>query len=266
MLANTLGAITESIANSSVTYNSFISAWVSMICFSMQLYFDFSGYSDMAIGMAKIFGFDFKENFNYPYIASSISDFWKRWHISLTSFFREYIYIPLGGKYTNQIRNLLIVWLLTGIWHGAHYNFILWGIYYFSLIMLEKFVIMKYVKIDNLYIKNILCHAITLFLIIIGNTIFYFTNLTKLFDTISIMLLINRSQFSDVYTISLLRENFIFLIISILFTTPYVTELIRDKGYIVNPYFKTIVSAALILLSTFELLTQSYNPFLYFRF
>ena len=149
LLANTLGAVYTTIQASGAKNTSVLGAWLGIICYTLQIYFDFSGYSDMAIGLGKVFGFEFCENFNYPYIASSVTDFWRRWHISLSTWFKEYVYIPLGGnrcKTPRVIFNLMVVWLLTGLWHGAAWNFIIWGVYYGVLLIIEKYVLGKVLK------------------------------------------------------------------------------------------------------------------------
>ena len=257
----------------------------------------------MAIGLSKMFGFTFPENFNYPYIATSITDFWKRWHISLSSFFREYVYIPLGGKYKHQIRNLFIVWFLTGLWHGANYNFIIWGLYYFVFLVIEKFILDKIFKNIPKIIKNLFGYIFTIFIVMIANTIFYFTNLNELINHLKVMFLINKNPLTDIYVNSSFRENFFLIIFAMIICTP-ILKIIKNKIFRneiissnknkkndnainnnlkiqkannksftdLNIYsntemiFDTLIIIALMSLSTFELLGQSYNPFLYFRF
>lgn len=178
IIANTMGTLTTNIF-ATTDENGVVGTWVGMIAYTFQIYFDFSGYSDMACGLGNMMGFEFLKNFNYPYIAKSITDFWRRWHISLSTWFKEYVYIPLGGNrkgVKRQILNLLIVWGLTGLWHGAAYNFVLWGLYYGLLLILEKFVLKKF--LDRL--PSFVQHIYTLFIIIIGWGLFYFTDVGQL--------------------------------------------------------------------------------------
>ena len=280
IVANVLGNVADTMLHMNVDKISILTSWYGIFVFSLQFYLDFSGYSDMAIGLSKMFGFTFPENFNYPYIATSITDFWKRWHISLSSFFREYVYIPLGGKYRYQIRNLFIVWFLTGLWHGASYNFIIWGLYYFIFLVIEKFILDKIFKNINVIIKNFFGYIFTIFIVMIANTIFYFTDLNELINHIKIMFFIDKSSFTDIYVYSSFRENFFLIIFAIIICTPLL-KIIKNKIFGNSLYdninsknkysnkemiFDTFVIIILMALSTFELLGQSYNPFLYFRF
>ena len=177
LIANPMGMLTEQIFAGQ--NNGVLGTWIGMISFTFQIYFDFSGYSDMACGLGNMLGFEFLKNFNYPYISKSITDFWRRWHISLSSWFKEYVYIPLGGNrkgVPRQIVNLLVVWGLTGLWHGASYNFMLWGLYYGLLLILEKFVLKKY--LDRL--PSAVQHIYTLIIVVIGWGLFYFTDINQL--------------------------------------------------------------------------------------
>ena len=303
IVANVLGNVADTMLHMNGENISVLTSWYGIFIFSLQFYLDFSGYSDMAIGLSKMFGFTFPENFNYPYIATSITDFWKRWHISLSSFFREYVYIPLGGKYRHQIRNLFIVWFLTGLWHGANYNFIIWGLYYFVFLVIEKFILDKIFKFLPIFIKNFFGFIFTIFIVMIANTIFYFTNLSELINHLKIMLFINKNPITNMYVISSFRENFFLIIFAIIICTPILkiikNKIFKNKNIVsynnakinnsinnnlkiqkaknksftdLNIYsnfemiFDTCVIIILMSLSTFELLGQSYNPFLYFRF
>ena len=239
--------------------------WLGAIAYTLQIYFDFSGYSDMAIGLGKMFGFTYPENFNYPYIASSITDFWRRWHMSLSSWFRDYVYIPLGGNRVPKWRwflNIFIVWLLTGFWHGASYNFILWGLYFGVILVIEKLFLLKVLKYAYV-IRNIY----SLLLIIIGWVIFNCSGVEQIRLFLSAM-------FSSLphFSIEFMNElNYAYLIIyfilGILFCTPvmkYVTEWM-NKIAITG----VIYDAALVLIlavCVMFLINNSYNPFLYFRF
>ena len=268
LIANNVGYITTHVMSQSPTTYGFIGAIISMLCYTLQIYFDFSGYSDMAIGIGKILGFSFPENFNYPYIASSITDFWRRWHITLSSWFKEYVYIPLGGnrvKWYRHIINILIVWLLTGLWHGASINFLLWGLYYGIFLIIEKYLLKKVLDKTPAFIK----HIYTLIIIIIGWTIFYNTNLTDLLNTFKSLIgyygLGNIKVF--VYTESLTVVNIIAVIFGLLLSTP-VFKLINDKLGKNKLYItiKDIVLILLFILCIVYLISGSYNPFIYFRF
>lgn len=243
---------------------SFLGSWFGMFLFALQIYFDFSGYSDMAIGMGQFFGFRFKENFNYPYIAASVSDFWRRWHISLGSFFREYVYIPLGGNKVSKSRlviNLLLVWMLTGLWHGASWNFVLWGLYYGVFIIIEKLS-----GIEKVKISKIIKIPITLIIVLIGWALFYYIDLSLCITHIKAMLFIDNSGFIDGNTVFVFKENIFVIIIAVLCSIP-LPKKIKDKlnGRIFIA-IKAICLFGLFVLSIIYLVGQSFNPFLYFRF
>ena len=268
LIANNVGYITTHVMNQIPTTYGFIGAIISMLCYTLQIYFDFSGYSDMAIGIGKILGFSFPENFNYPYIANNITDFWRRWHITLSSWFKEYVYIPLGGnrvKWYRHIINILIVWLLTGLWHGASINFLLWGLYYGIFLIIEKYLLKKVLDKTPAFIK----HIYTIIIIVIGWTIFYNTNLTDLLNTFKSLIgyygLGNIKVF--VYTESLTVVNIIAVIFGLLLSTP-VFKLINDKLGKNKLYItiKDIVLILLFILCIVYLISGSYNPFIYFRF
>lgn len=266
LLANNCGQIVDNLQKAGVS--SVGGAWLLAIAFALQLYFDFSGYSSMAIGLGKMFGFEFLENFNFPYAADSITDFWRRWHISLGSFFREYVYIPLGGNRVGVFRNILnilIVWALTGIWHGASWNFMLWGVYYGILLIIEKFLLKK-VKAAMPKAVNII---VTLFFVLIGWCLFYFTDMSQAMTQISHMFGIGSSGLFDSTSLYYVKRNLGLLIISVLTCIPWPSILKTDKetGFVkfLN-VIKPIVATAFLLLSICALVGQSYNPFLYFRF
>lgn len=258
ILANTLGEIVTIFA--SLSQKTIISNWLVGISYSLQIYFDFSGYSDMAIGLGLMLGFRFLENFNYPFIASSITDFWRRWHISLSSFFRDYVYIPLGGNRVSKKRwifNLFVVWFLTGLWHGASYNFILWGLYFFILLILEKLFLNKFVK------NKIFSHIYTIILVIISFVIFRETDISELFITLKSMFGFNNLKWINTETIYYLKNFSVFLIISIVLSTPIV-KLIKQK--INKPIIEYVGCFILLVIVTSYLVSSSSNPFLYFRF
>lgn len=258
ILANTLGEIVTIFA--SLSQKTIISNWLVGISYSLQIYFDFSGYSDMAIGLGLMLGFRFLENFNYPFIASSITDFWRRWHISLSSFFRDYVYIPLGGNRVSKKRwifNLFVVWFLTGLWHGASYNFILWGLYFFILLILEKMFLNKFIK------NKIFSHIYTIILVIISFVIFRETDISELFITLKSMFGFNNLKWINIETIYYLKNFSVFLIISIILSTPIV-KLIKQK--INKPIIEYVGCFILLVIVTSYLVSSSSNPFLYFRF
>lgn len=258
ILANTLGEIVTIFA--SLSQKTIISNWLVGISYSLQIYFDFSGYSDMAIGLGLMLGFRFLENFNYPFIASSITDFWRRWHISLSSFFRDYVYIPLGGNRVSKKRwifNLFVVWFLTGLWHGASYNFILWGLYFFILLILEKLFLNKFIK------NKIFSHIYTIILVIISFVIFRETDISELFITLKSMFGFNNLKWINTETIYYLKNFSVFLIISIILSTPIV-KLIKQK--INKPIIEYVGCFILLVIVTSYLVSSSSNPFLYFRF
>ena len=259
LLANNLGLIWTSVKSTPYSELSNLTAWLGIICFTLQIYFDFSGYSDMAIGLGKIFGFDFLENFNFPYISKSITEFWRRWHMSLGIWFRDYVYIPLGGNRVSKLkwfRNIFIVWFLTGFWHGASFNFILWGLYFGFILMLEKLFILNI--LDKL--PNLFKHIYTLFLVVIGFVIFDISDFKDIFDYLNAMFNIN-NNFIDSTFIYYLVPNITLLIISIIASTPIIKTILDKKIYI-----RFIVIILGFILCVSFLVDSSFNPFLYFRF
>ena len=264
LIANQMGALTSAMFGHS-DKNGVLGTWVGIAAYTFQIYFDFSGYSDMACGLGNMLGFEFLKNFNYPYISESITDFWRRWHISLSTWFKEYVYIPLGGNrkgVKRQIINLLIVWGLTGLWHGASYNFIFWGLYYGGLLILEKFVLKPW--LDRL--PAALRHIYTLFIVMIGWGLFYFTDVGQLFTFLGDLFNFGNgvmSQSAFALTVSYLPM----LVIAGVASTPLGAKLygkVRDKKYIWIA--ETAFCLLVLLVSTAGLVQQSYNPFLYFRF
>lgn len=264
ILANNMGLIFEQINSLNNENISLLLAWLGIICFALQIYFDFSGYSDMAIGLASMFGFDLLENFNYPYIASSITDFWRRWHISLSSWFRDYVYIPLGGNRKGLYRqciNIMIVWLLTGLWHGASFNFMLWGLYYGLILIFEKVIGLKMLK----KLPAIFRHIYALILILIGWVIFNFTDFDMMINYFGLMF--NNPVIIDNISLYFIRDNIILIIISIIACLP--VRLSRLNPFVINKKFEylmpLIILGTLIICVAF-ICESSYNPFLYFRF
>lgn len=264
IIANTMGTLTTNIF-ATTDENGVVGTWVGMIAYTFQIYFDFSGYSDMACGLGNMMGFEFLKNFNYPYIAKSITDFWRRWHISLSTWFKEYVYIPLGGNrkgVKRQILNLLIVWGLTGLWHGAAYNFVLWGLYYGLLLILEKFVLKKF--LDRL--PSFVQHIYTLFIIIIGWGLFYFTDVGQL-GKFMVDLFNFGNGICGNQAFNLIMSNLPMLIIAAVASTPLATTLytrFEHTRFMWIP--ETLYCMGVLAVSTASLVNQSYNPFLYFRF
>ena len=264
IIANTMGTLTTNIF-ATTDENGVVGTWVGMIAYTFQIYFDFSGYSDMACGLGNMMGFEFLKNFNYPYIAKSITDFWRRWHISLSTWFKEYVYIPLGGNrkgVKRQILNLLIVWGLTGLWHGAAYNFVLWGLYYGLLLILEKFVLKKF--LDRL--PSFIQHIYTLFIIIIGWGLFYFTDVGQLGEFMVDLFNFGNGICGN-QAFNLIMSNLPMLIIAAVASTPLAAMLytrFEHTRFMWIP--ETLYCMGVLVVSTASLVNQSYNPFLYFRF
>ena len=261
LLANNLGQLWDVFKATPATELAVVGAWLGIIGFAFQIYFDFSGYSDMAIGLGRMLGFEFMENFNYPYIARSITEFWRRWHISLSTWFREYLYIPLGGNRCSKGRwllNLLIVWAATGIWHGASWNYLFWGLYFFGLLMLEKLVLGKWLG----KLPAACQHLYVMVLVLISWAIFALEDLSQLGAYLQVMfglkgVLVNGQTFYH------LRNFFPVLIVGSICSTPVVMKLWNRVES------KTIRILALILgliLCTAYVVASTYNPFLYFRF
>ncbi len=266
LLANSFGSLYDEITaygdSSSATVLTF---WIGALAYTLQIYFDFSGYSDMAIGLGKIFGFDFLENFQYPYISRSITDFWRRWHISLSSWFRDYVYIPLGGSYVKTARrhifNLLVVWALTGLWHGAAWNFVFWGMYYGIILIIEKYLIKD--KLEKLPKWG--QHIYTLFIVMVGWIFFSQANLGAALHYLSVMFGFGAHGIADITTLYHLRTSGILLLFGCLVSTPYPMEHFR-KFLKKHMILALITVFGILLLSTAYLVYSSYNPFLYFRF
>ena len=271
ILAGTAGKVVESFLSTDYTRLSLLGAWFGILMFAFQLYFDFSGYSDMAIGLGSMFGFKYKENFDYPYISKSASEFWRRWHISLGSFFRDYVYIPLGGNRKHRIRNLFIVWALTGLWHGANWNFVIWGLYYFVLLLIEKAFLLKlFEKLPGLISRLYLWVAV-----LVGWVFFYHTDISQAFKFLGIMFGSGAKAISSPELSIHFWNNAVFLVISIIGCTPLISGIIKkikgegDGGKIIRffeVYGKPVFNIAVLILSVIFLVGQSYSPFMYFKF
>nr|WP_296649488.1 MBOAT family O-acyltransferase [Romboutsia sp. 13368] len=259
ILANNLGLIWYSVKSTPYDTLSLLTSWLGIICFTLQIYFDFSGYSDMAIGLGKIFGFDFLENFNFPYISKSITEFWRRWHISLGIWFRDYVYIPLGGNRCKKSRwfiNIFIVWFLTGLWHGASFNFILWGLYFGIILVFEKLFLLEYLK----KIPKWTNHLYTMFLVIIGFVLFEIDNLSGVLSYLNSMFNLGNSIVDKTFFYYLI-PNILLILFSIICVTPIVKNILDRYKYI-----RIIVLVFGMILSVAFLVDASFNPFLYFRF
>lgn len=264
LLANAAGAMWNSL--SAAAEPDALGAWLAIVFYTFQIYFDFSGYSDMAIGLGKMFGFSFRENFYYPYVSESITEFWRRWHISLSTWFREYVYIPLGGNRRGVGRtyfNLFCVWLLTGLWHGASWNFVLWGLYYFALLVIEKTFLLRLLERAPKFLRHIYSMAAVIFgwlLFVIEDVFSIGAYLSRMFGGTGV--------FATQITVYELVRNLVFLAILILASTPAPKKLwykLYSKG---TPWriVQSVVCAIAFVLCIAYLVDSSYNPFLYFRF
>ena len=264
LIANVLGELISIFLASNE--KSIVFYWIYAISNMMQIYFDFSGYSDMAIGLGKMFGFDFLENFNYPYIATSITDFWRRWHISLSSWFRDYIYIPLGGNRVSKlkwIRNILIVWLLTGLWHGAAWNFILWGLYFGILLIIEKNFLGKYLE----KLPKIISRTYVILIVMISFIIFSGNTISEIKQNIGGLIGITCTNLISTESKYYLKSYAIVLIISVIASTPIFKKAFENQN--IKKYVNILEPIYLILIfiiSTSYIVDGSFNPFLYFRF
>lgn len=266
LLANVLGELVSILVE--LTVKTVLSHWIEAISITLQLYFDFSGYSDMAIGLGLMFGFHFLENFNYPLIAKSITDFWRRWHISLSSWLKDYIYIPLGGNRKGallQYRNIFIVWFLTGLWHGASWNFIFWGIYFGILLMLEKRFLKNYLEKHQIF-----AHIYTFFLVMISFVIFHFDQLPELGLFLKSMFGLESLAMVNHETIYYLRSYAVVLMISMIAMTPIKNQIERwseNKNFLkIRNIIEPIYYIVIFILTVSFLIDESFNPFLYFRF
>lgn len=271
IIANTAASLVATFLDGKIAELGVLDAWFGILMFTIQIYFDFSGYSDMAIGLGKIFGFNYGENFKYPYISKSITEFWRRWHISLGSFFRDYVYIPLGGNRKRQLLNIFVVWLLTGFWHGASWNFIIWGLYFGTILYLEKKVMLKVTEKIPDFIKWLL----TMVIVVFGWAIFYYVDLNNLIIfTKSLFGLNNNPLYSDTLVITFMN-NIVFVLISMIASTPILSKLfnklkdkLKEKNILTMDfgYMQIAINVFLIFCSISMLVGESYNPFLYYRF
>ncbi len=270
LLANNIGLLWNQIQLTEMSDLSILMAWLGLVAFGFQIYFDFSGYSDMAIGLGYLFGFELLENFNYPYISQSITEFWRRWHISLGSWFRDYVYIPLGGNRKGKKRmylNLFIVWMLTGLWHGASWNFVLWGLYFGILIIIEKAFLLFWLSRAPRWMR----HVYTIILLLIGWGLFAFEDFHQLINYFTVLFGLRNATWVNQETLYYLSQNIILFVLLTIASTPMI-RLIGQKlfnspyGSVIKAFIVPMICLLILIASTAYLVDSSYNPFLYFRF
>ncbi|MDR7078858.1 alginate O-acetyltransferase complex protein AlgI [Neobacillus niacini] len=271
LVANGFATIADSVFTAPANELSVATAWIGIIAYSLQIYYDFSGYSDMAIGLGKMFGFDFLENFNYPYISKNASEFWRRWHISLSTWFKDYLYIPLGGNRKGNLktfRNILIVWTATGFWHGASWSFMIWGFYFGILICLERFGFLSF--LNKLWTP--LQHAYLILVVMVGWVFFRADNFSYSFEFLQSMFNLNQQALFDNTSILFLHDNIILFIVGILFSTPILQKIkhinIKSSKTFssLSSFSSSVVYMILMFAVVVYLVNSSYNPFIYFRF
>ena len=268
LIANNIGALWTTIKATDISQLSTLTAWLGILAFTFQIYFDFSGYSDMAVGLGKMLGCEFPQNFNYPYLSRSISEFWRRWHITLGTWFRCYVYIPLGGNRNGKLatlRNLLIVWFLTGLWHGASWNFIVWGLYFGILIIMERLFLGKLLEKLPAFLSTAYCFL----LVVIGWVIFEIDSIPKILSYLKVMFFGSSVGIIDSKSIYYLASYAIIFLICIIGSTDYPKKLavkLQNSHPVLISGVYPIYQAALMVASTAYLVFATYNPFLYFRF
>ena len=270
VIANSIGTVYEQVMQLPVGTVSVLTSWVGCLAYAFQIYFDFSGYSDMAVGLGKMFGFEFRRNFHYPYVSKSITEFWRRWHISLSTWFREYVYIPLGGNRCGGQRNmvnLILVWALTGLWHGAEWNFLFWGLYYGVLLILEKHV--WGALMDRL--PGVIQHIYTFVLVMVGWVFFFSPDLGSALDYIGMMFGMGASALADRQAVFLLTTHWLLFLLCILGSSSIGWTILRafmesyKKGR-TQRIMSCVIYMGIFLVSVAFLVTETFNPFLYFRF
>lgn len=268
LIANMLGEFCSAFTAS--TEKTVLFYWLNAVSYMLQLYFDFSAYSDMAIGLGKMFGFEFLENFNYPYISKTITEFWRRWHMSLSSWFKDYIYIPLGGNregLKKQIRNIFVVWALTGLWHGASWNFVLWGVYFGVLLVIEKVFLKKYIE----KMPKVFQSIYVLFIVMISFIIFNASSLTEVWQGVAGLFGANTKSFASTETLYYLKSYLVTFVLAIIGATPLMKNLVEklkknEKMNMVINIMEPVFMVVILTVVTAYLVDNSYNPFLYFRF
>ncbi len=269
ILANACGNVADTL----LPQNNTLALWVGMLAYALQIYLDFSAYSDMAIGMGRMIGIHYLENFDYPYASRSVTEFWRRWHMSLGSFFRDYVYIPLGGNRRGRVRtylNLLIVWFLTGLWHGASWNFVLWGLYFFVFLVIEKIGLLKLLSKSK-----VASHIYLSLIVYFGWILFRFTSIDVILTTLKTMFFVGDVNFTNFETTAIVLSNMFIILFSAVVSTPVVKhfgEMLRysymdKKGMsVLYAIGRILIPIILLVLSTAALVGDSYNPFLYFQF
>ncbi|MFA5536662.1 MAG: MBOAT family O-acyltransferase [Bacillota bacterium] len=266
LLANQMGIIADAVFNNPGGDPGTLLIWLGALGYTFQIYFDFSGYSDMAIGMGRMFGFHYLENFNYPYISKSITEFWRRWHISLGTWFRDYLYIPLGGNRHHALRNIIVVWFLTGLWHGASWNFILWGLYYGLLLIIEKYVVRAY----SLKIPAVIQHFYTMFFVVVGWVLFRVENLGELLFFLGRMFTYHQTTINSLlFSYQEMLQSLVFLAIALVASLPLFKKLAKriELGkYNLFKYAYDSYVVAVFVISLIFLMGEKFNPFIYFRF
>ena len=267
LLANSMAIVADQVfnANSNGQVISVAFSWLGAVAYTFQIYYDFSGYSDMAIGLGRMFGFQFLENFNYPYVSTSITDFWRRWHISLGTWFRDYVYIPLGGSRCTKARNilnLLTVWILTGLWHGANVTFIVWGLMYFVLLVIEKTTGLHEI-VPNSFFTVTLRRIFTLFFVVIGWVVFRSDTLGHAFNYFCCMLGLKRNPFTDGLFLGWGSQNALLLCVGVVLSTPALKPIWEARK---SEFLRTVLLIFLFIFSIARLVSSSYNPFIYFNF
>lgn len=268
LLANNIGLLWDTISQTASAQTSVLAAWIGITAYCFQVYFDFSGYSDMAIGLGRMFGFHFLENFNYPFMSKSITEFWRRWHISLGSWFRDYVYIPLGGNRVSlgkQIRNIAVVWLLTGLWHGASWNFVLWGVYFGVFLVIEKFFLAKWLQ----KLPAVVSHFYTLLVVWVSFVIFGLEDLSRAVSYIASMFVPGEAGLVNTTALYLLKNYALILIICALGATSLPIRLakrVSEKNKAAATVCQALFVAVVFVISVAYLVDATYNPFLYFRF
>ncbi len=275
VLANAMGVIADRLLSSGggLKNSDILALWVGVLAYSLQIYLDFSAYSDMAIGMGRMIGIHYRENFDYPYISRSVTEFWRRWHISLGSFFRDYVYISLGGNRKGKLRtylNLFVVWFLTGLWHGASWNFVLWGLYFFVFIFIEKLFLLRSLSKDRIF-----SHLYLVIIVYFGWILFRFENVSDVFTVVRGMFGYYGNAFTSFETTTFVKSNMFVLLFCVIISTPIVKKIGEMFRYtymnkkavnVIYSIGRIIIPIALLLISTAALVGDSYNPFLYFQF
>lgn len=275
VLANAMGVIADRLLSSGggLQNSDILALWIGVLAYSLQIYLDFSAYSDMAIGMGRMIGIHYRENFDYPYISRSVTEFWRRWHISLGSFFRDYVYISLGGNRKGKLRtylNLFVVWFLTGLWHGASWNFVLWGLYFFVFIFIEKLFLLRSLSKDRIF-----SHLYLVIIVYFGWILFRFENVSDVFTVVRGMFGYYGNAFTSFETTTFVKSNMFVLLFCIIISTPIVKKIGEMFRYtymnkkavnVIYSIGRIIIPIALLLISTAALVGDSYNPFLYFQF